>query len=255
MSCQEARQFIDAYVDRELDLVRSLELERHLEDCAECRALCDQVEALQSTVRTESPYFVAPQGLEKRIRSQLRIPYQAQSKTVRTTGLGWRLSAVAAGIVGLVIFSAMFVTMLRRPAGDTIAEQVVSSHIRSLMENHLTDVPSSDQHTVKPWFNGKLDFSPPVNDFKAEGFPLTGGRLDYLDGRPVAALLYRRRQHIINVFVWPSSHSDSGPQMFTSKGYNLAHWTQSGMTYWAVSDLNSRELNEFVANQRKSSSS
>jgi anti-sigma factor RsiW len=251
MSCQEASQFIEAYVDGELDLFRTLELERHLEGCAECRALCNQVEELRSAVRTHSPYFVAPQRLEKRIRTQLRVPHEAQAKTVLTAGLGWRLSAVAAGIVGLVVFSAMFVAMLRRPAGETLAQQVVSSHIRSLMENHLTDVPSSDQHTVKPWFNGKVDFSPPVKDLKAVGFPLTGGRLDYLDGRAVAALLYRRRQHTINLFVWPSSQPDSRPQMFTIRGYNLAHWTQSGMTYWAVSDLNSRELNEFAADQRK----
>ena len=251
MTCQEARQLIEAHADGELDLLRTLELERHLEDCAECRALYEQVEELRSAVRTHAPYFAAPEGFEKRIRTQLRLRPQAQPKTVPGTGLAWRLSALAAGIVGLVVFSAMFVSMLRRPAGETVAQQVVSSHIRSLMENHLTDVPSSDQHTVKPWFNGKLDFSPPVKDLKAEGFPLTGGRLDYLDARPVAALLYRRRQHTINLFVWPSPNSDSGPQISTIKGYNLVHWTQSGMTYWAVSDLNSRELNQFVANQRK----
>jgi anti-sigma factor RsiW len=251
MTCQEARQLIEAYADRELDLLRTLELERHLEDCAECRALCEQVEELRGAVRTHAPYFAAPEGFEKRLRSQLRLRREAQAKNVPGTGLAWRLSALAAGILGLVVFSAMFVSMLRRPAGETVAQQVVSSHIRSLMENHLTDVPSSDQHTVKPWFNGKLDFSPPVKDLKAEGFPLTGGRLDYLDARPVAALLYRRRQHTINLFVWPSLNSDSEPQLSTIKGYNLVHWTQSGMTYWAVSDLNSRELNQFVANQRK----
>jgi anti-sigma factor RsiW len=251
MTCQEARQLIEAYADGELDLLRTLELERHLEDCAECRARYEQVEALRSAVRTHAPYFAAPEPFEMRIRTQLRPRREAQPKTVRGTGLAWRLSALAAGIVGLVVFSAMFINMLRRPAGETVAQQVVSSHIRSLMENHLTDVPSSDQHTVKPWFNGKLDFSPPVKDFKAEGFPLTGGRLDYLDARPVVVLLYRHRQHTINLFVWPSSSSDSGPQGSTIKGYNLVHWTQSGMTYWAVSDLNRRELNQFVANQRK----
>jgi anti-sigma factor RsiW len=253
MSCQEACQLIDAYVDQELDLVRSLDFERHLDDCAECRALRDQLEELRSAVRTHSPYFSAPEGLEERIRGQLRLPTSTQARTVRHhTFFAWRPLAVAASVVGLVVFTAMFATMLRGPSEtDTLAQQVVSSHIRSLMANHLADVPSTDQHTVKPWFNGKLDFSPPVKDLKPQGFPLTGGRLDYLDGRPVAALLYQRNRHIINLFVWPSSGPDSGPRALAIKGYNAIHWTQSGMTYWAVSDLNGRELNQFVVNQRE----
>jgi anti-sigma factor RsiW len=132
-----------------------------------------------------------------------------------------------------------------------LAEEAVSSHIRSLMANHLADVASTDQHTVKPWFNGKLDFSPPVKDLAEEGFPLTGGRLDYLEGRPVAGLLHRRNRHIINLFVWPSSRSGSRPEAFSIKGYNVVHWTESGMTFWAVSDLNRKELDQFAQHQRR----
>ena len=124
-------------------------------------------------------------------------------------------------------------------------QAVVSGHVRSLMPNHLMDVPSSDSHTVKPWFNGKVDFSPPVKDLKADGFTLVGGRLDYLQDRTVAALVYQRRKHLINVFLWPSSRADSGVTAETRQGYNLLHWTRSGFEYWAVSDLNLQELGEF----------
>ena len=149
--------------------------------------------------------------------------------------------AVAALLVSGLLFFRSNVT-----SEDLIAREIVSAHIRSMMANHLTDVPSSDQHTVKPWFDGKLDFSPPVVDLGSKGFSLIGGRLDYAGNRPVAALVYQRRQHFVNLFVFPSvDNLESGNKMTARQGYNLIHWSRSGMTFWAVSDINLGELQEF----------
>src|SRR5262249_8677004 len=156
--------------------------------------------------------------------------------------------AVAAAATAMVIVAVIAGPIVsRRSRGDHIAQEVVSAHIRSLMVSHLTDVPSSDRHTVKPWFAGKLDFSPPVVDLKDDRFPLVGGRLDYADNRPIAALAYRRGEHVINLFVWPSvSNADIPEALDSRQGYNALSWTHNRTNFWAVSDLNVIELCQFA---------
>ncbi len=245
MSCELTQAYVDSYVDGELDLIRSLEIERHLEDCAVCSRVYHDREALRTAISSASLYYTAPAAVRQRVRSSIRQSGQA-APAPRV--MPWRWLSLAASLAFVVLFAWGLSRLWLTPPGDeALAQQVVSSHVRSLMANHLTDVTSTDQHTVKPWFNGRLDFSPPVSDFASQGFPLVGGRLDYVDNRPVAALVYQRRQHIINLFIWPSTGgSNVATSQVTQQGYHAFHWTQSGMMYWAVSDLNSDELQQFV---------
>jgi anti-sigma factor RsiW len=241
MSCQELRGLLDGHVDSELDLMTTLQFEGHLSACASCRAFCDGYEQFNRAVQAHMPRFDAPAGLEHKIRAQLGLGERTHPRIGGSALAGWHSWAVAASLVGLLLFGAMSLKLLRPTAGaDLVAEQVVSNHIRSLMANHLSDVVSTDQHTVKPWFSGKLDFAPVVEDLAPQGFPLSGGRLDYLDSHPVAALVYKRRRHTINLFLWSSDNSDTSPQKLTNKGFNIVHWNQGHMTYWAISDLNTR---------------
>lgn len=232
---------LDPYLDGELADGEAAELEAHLRACPECAGLERRRRALRSALRAGLPRFPAPDGLRARVRAALR----AQGKQSFHYRLPWRPLAVAAALVVVAVGS--YQLALRRAAGNTLAEQVLASHVRSLMPGHLADVASSDQHTVKPWFDGKLDFSPPVADFAGRGFPLIGGRLDYVGGRSVAALVYGRRRHTINVFVSPASPAtEDTPGTVTRQGYHLLHWVGPEYSYWVVSDLGLPELRDFA---------
>ena len=246
MSCKDVQTLIHGYLDGELDLVKSLEVEQHMKDCPACTRAYISHQALRSTISSASLYSDAPADLRKEVRSAVR---QASKQEARVPRFSWRWFAVGASLVGAaaVLFISL-VPVFTRPSGEThLTQEVISGHVRSLMADHLTDVASSDQHTVKPWFAGKLDFSPPVKDLSEHGFPLVGGRLDYLGNRSVAALVYQHRKHVINLFLWPSPRAaDTAETTMTQQGYNEIHWTQSGMTCWVVSDLNKSELQEFI---------
>jgi anti-sigma factor RsiW len=246
VNCTEAQRLLHAYIDAELDMGNTLEIEEHLQQCTACLQTYNNAQALRTAIKTNSLYFHAPEKLQQRIQSSV---LHAKKTAFISHVTSWRVLSVAAVLVLAMLLTLWGLTLFRPAsfAGNPLPQEVLASHVRSLMANHLVDVPSSDQHTVKPWFNGKLDFSPPVVDLTSQGFPLLGGRLDYLDNRPVAAVVYKRHKHIINLFIWPSTQN-MGEEMNTTtfQGYHLIHWTKSGMTYWAVSDLNLNELQQFV---------
>ena len=251
MKCQEESSLI-AYLDGELDPLRARDVEAHLKDCPECSDSYTRYQKLRGALHQNGVYFKAPESLEDAIHRRIHGNETVKPVAQRRPPPQWLWIAAAACLIAVAAVSLSLIRFALRPSPtQLLAQQVVSSHIRSLMVSHLTDVTSTDQHTVKPWFSGKLDFAPAVKDFAADGFPLVGGRLDYIDNRPVAALLYKHRQHVINLFMWPADKAKRDPQTSLVKGYNVVFWIQADMNYWAVSDLNLTELKQFVQDERK----
>lgn len=246
MKCESVQELLGAFLDGELDANTEFQLRDHLADCAGCTEAYDRLRSLKQAIAESDLSYAAPPELQLRIRKSLHAERNVRT-AIASRSRNW-LAVAAAVLLAVSVGLGFYVVRGRTSNSELLARQVVSSHVRAMLGSHLVDVPSSDQHTVKPWFNGKLDFSPPVKDLKAAGFPLVGGRIDYVDGRPVAALVYQRRQHIINLFIWPvndQSFASARPEIMN--GYNLIRWTQAGMTFWAVSDLNGNELQQFVA--------
>ena len=262
MNCEEATKLMDGYLDGELDPITSQTIEQHLGECSNCNQAYKTHGSLIRAISNATPYYKAPPELRERVQSSLReeiagrpmrnverdaqplLPQRQSGPRNILSGTSWNWLSLAAAIIFAAIIALNVVPRGQRPEADQfLATQLIASHVRSLMANHLTDVASSDQHTVKPWLDEKLDFAPAVVDLSSEGFPLVGGRLDYLDKRPVAALIYQRRKHFINLFVWPAESSATRPTMSISRqGYQLLHWVDSDFNYWAVSDVNVNDL-------------
>jgi anti-sigma factor RsiW len=241
MTCDDARLLLHAYLDDELDAAHSAAMARHLQSCTTCAAQYNDHGRLRKALAQPGLYRQAPASLRARWTPAAAAPAQAPRR--RRPAL-----ALAAGIAAAALLAgSLWFGALHRPAEQAlIVGEAVSSHLRSLQPQHLTDVISTDQHTVKPWFEGKLDFAPKVKDLASEGFPLTGGRLDALDGHSVAALIYRRRLHVINLYQWPADTPASAQQLAQQHGYTVIRWTAGGMHYVAVSDLNEGELKQFT---------
>ena len=251
-TCREMALLIQADLDHELAPAEAARVDLHVQDCSHCTEFQAQMQSLSGRLRRHAPYHAASPTLHAAIRARIAAarptpPASGLVATLRRSRWSmprWRQAgpfgagfAVAAGL------ALAFVV----PGSGGLQDAVVAGHIRALQPGHLLDVASSDQHAVKPWFDGRLDYAPPVKDLRADGFPLAGGRLDYLAGRPVAVLVYQRRQHVIDLFVWPNGSSIDRSQTADSRsGYNVLHWNQDGLVFWATSDLNSKELAAFV---------
>ena len=265
MNCEEATKLMDGYLDSELDPITSQKIEQHLRECPKCDQAYKIHSSLIRVIGNATPYYKVPAELREQIQSSLRDAVGAKDKG--GSGQPGQLSvprpqgerrpvlsqvpsnwlALAAAIMLGALITAVFLPRMRPPNADQfLATQLIASHVRSLMANHLMDVPSSDQHTVKPWLDAKLDFAAPVADLSSQGFPLIGGRLDYLNNHSVAALVYQKRKHFINLFIWPTTPEDSTAQtMVEREGYHLVHWSDGDFTYWAVSDVNPSDLQNF----------
>jgi anti-sigma factor RsiW len=241
MTCEEAEILLHALMDGELDAGHAREVEEHIAGCPACAAQLAAYREMSQAIAAADMKYTAPPALRRRIEASLPQPQvRAPSRraVLRGFALGSAVSAIAAtGLVAIV---------LRDDDRQRIESEIVSAHLRSLQAGHLTDVISTDQHTVKPWFNGKLDVSPPVIDLTAQGFTLIGGRLDYVDARAIGAVVYKRRAHVINLFVAQTANTEHhAAKIETLQGFNIRRWGDRGLNFWAVSDIGADELAEF----------
>jgi anti-sigma factor RsiW len=239
MTCDEAEILLHALIDGELDAGHACEVEAHIASCPRCAAQFEAYREMSKAVAGAGLRYAAPPPLRRRIEASLP---QAQMPSRRAVLRGFAMGSAASAIAA----TGLVAIILRNDDAQRIESEIVSAHLRSLQAGHLTDVLSTDQHTVKPWFNGKLDVSPPVVDLTAQGFTLIGGRLDYVDARAIAAIVYRRRAHVINLFVSQTASTErQSAKMETIQGFNIRRWSDRGLNYWAVSDLAKDELAEF----------
>jgi anti-sigma factor RsiW len=233
---------VQADFDGELDAAQATSVEAHRANCPVCQTAYADLHRVRETLRAGDLYYAAPDALRRKIAARADTARRPQLGQIRRNDWLQRISGFG---VGAAVAAAIAVFMIQ-PGEKSLVDEVVADHVRSLQPGHLMDVISTDRHTVKPWFDGRLDFAPPVRDLKDQGFPLEGGRLDYLNGRPVAALVYGRAKHEINLFIWPVNSGDAAEQVSVRNGYNVIHFTKSGMDVWAVSDLEKGELSNFV---------
>lgn len=245
MRCETAEGVLHGYLDGELDPVRAGDVERHLRECPLCADELAALESLRAALRDPGLHAAAPASLRRTIRDRL-LPALAAGAPSARARLPQRLGVVAATILAAALGWTLHGGGREAP-GDRLARATLDAHLRSLQLARLTDVASTDVHTVKPWFVGRLSYSPPVVDFAADGFPLVGGRLDVVDGRVVAALVYARRQHVVNVFVWPAEGTgDTAAALSSDRGYARLRWTHAGMEYWAISDVALADVEELA---------
>ena len=251
MKCADCLDSLGAFVDGELPPDEMAHVEKHLSSCSDCSAAHSRIVETSSMLKTNLIRYEAPDVLKARIRASLAEHAGEVAREQRPTLVGrgyqWPRLLAAAATVAIVSSGVTFAAMRQRNPVDSVQQEVLVSHIRSLMPGHLTDIASNDQHNVKPWFNGRVDISPEVPRFDSLGFPLVGGRLDYVDGRNVAVVVYTRRQHIINVFYWPAKGTGESTGTTTSaNGYHMIHSRRNGLEVWIVSDLNRAELESFA---------
>ncbi len=243
MTCNEAEILLHALLDGELDAGNAHQVEMHVENCPRCAPQLHAYRELQQAMPVAQLHFTAPTSLRRRIEQALPAAARPRASSRRSVLKGFVMGTA----LSTAMAASLVIAVIRPDQDQRVLGDVVSAHVRSLQANHLTDVQTSDQHTVKPWFNGKVDIAPPVVDLTAKGFTLLGGRLDYIDGQAVASIVYRRRTHVINLFVTQGAPSESHEaRLQTMQGFNIRRWTAQGLEFFAISDINGEELQEFA---------